>query len=388
MRILHVVPTYIPAWRYGGPIHSVHGLARALAALGHRVDVATTSVDGDGDSDVPLGTAVDLDGVNVHYFPSARMRRLYYSPPLRRFLAERIAASWDMVHTHSVFLWPTAVAAQLARRAGKPYVLSPRGMLVPGLIARRSTVAKRAWIAAFERRNVEGAAAVHVTSASEAEALRGAGFRPRRILEVPNGVDPPGSTAAGDAPPGLPARYALFLGRMSWKKGLDRLVDALAGAAGLELVVAGNDEEDLWPGIARRAESLGVAARVRHVGFVEGAAKAALVSRALMLVLPSRSENFGNVVLEAMALGTPVVVTPEVGLAPLVARSESGIVTPAEREPLARSLALLAGDEALRSRMGRNARAAAAAFGWPAIARRFEDEYARLLAEPAAAAAR
>ena len=228
-----MVPSYIPAWRYGGPIHSVHGLCRALAARGHRVDVATTNVDGDGDSDVALGTAVDVDGVNVHYFPSRRLRRIYYSPPLRRFLAERIAGSWEIVHTHSVFLWPTAAAAQLARRAGKPYVLSPRGMLVPDLIARRSSVAKRAWIAAFERRNVECAAAVHVTSAAEAEALRGAGFRPREILDLPNGVDAPDAIASADSPPGsnlqsgLPARYALFLGRISWKKGLDRLVDCL-----------------------------------------------------------------------------------------------------------------------------------------------------------------
>src|SRR3954464_12392703 len=87
MRILHVVPSYIPAWRYGGPIHSVHGLCKALVARGHEIDVATTNVDGESGRDVPLAKPVDLNGVRVHYFPSRVLRRLYYSPPLRRFIA-------------------------------------------------------------------------------------------------------------------------------------------------------------------------------------------------------------------------------------------------------------------------------------------------------------
>ena len=77
MNILYVVPTYLPATRYGGPIFAVHGLARALVERGHRVDVFTTNVDGDGESDVPLRERVDLDGVGVHYF-SSPLRRLYW----------------------------------------------------------------------------------------------------------------------------------------------------------------------------------------------------------------------------------------------------------------------------------------------------------------------
>src|SRR5262249_2892122 len=68
MRILHVVPTYLPAVRYGGPIFAVHGLCRALARRGHHVEVFTTNVDGSGASPVPLGEPVDLDGVQIRYF--------------------------------------------------------------------------------------------------------------------------------------------------------------------------------------------------------------------------------------------------------------------------------------------------------------------------------
>ena len=69
MKILHVVPSYYPAVRYGGPIRSVHGLARALVSRGHDVHVYTTNVDGPKDADVPIGNAVDLDGVSVSVFP-------------------------------------------------------------------------------------------------------------------------------------------------------------------------------------------------------------------------------------------------------------------------------------------------------------------------------
>ena len=71
MKILHVVPTYYPATRYGGPIRSVHGLASALAAQGHDVHVYTTNVDGKGVLPVPLDRPVQLDGVNVWYFATS-----------------------------------------------------------------------------------------------------------------------------------------------------------------------------------------------------------------------------------------------------------------------------------------------------------------------------
>src|SRR5512137_1024098 len=129
MRLLHVVPTYLPAVRYGGPIHSVHGLCAALAARGHDVQVFTTNVDGPGNSAVPLGRPVDVDGVKVWYFPSRRLRRLYWSPAMGRMLKQEVG-SFDLVHLHSVFLWPTWAAARAARGSSVPYVLSPRGMLV------------------------------------------------------------------------------------------------------------------------------------------------------------------------------------------------------------------------------------------------------------------
>src|SRR5882757_7176014 len=103
LRILHVVPTYWPAARYGGPIRSVHALARGLAERGHDIHVFTTNVDGNGESDVPVGRPIDMGGVQVSYFPSRSLRRLYWSPAMWGALSEQIT-SFDIVHLHSVFL--------------------------------------------------------------------------------------------------------------------------------------------------------------------------------------------------------------------------------------------------------------------------------------------
>ena len=170
MRVLHVVPTYFPAVRYGGPIYSVHALCQGLAAAGHEVHVFTTSVDGPGDSTVPHDRSVDLDGVQVHYFRSRWLRRLYYSADLATQLGW-MAGDFDIMHLHSVFLFPTWAGARAAVRAGVPYVLSPRGMLIRELIRRRSSATKLAWIHLIERGNLERAARIHLTSEEERRAL-------------------------------------------------------------------------------------------------------------------------------------------------------------------------------------------------------------------------
>jgi glycosyltransferase involved in cell wall biosynthesis len=323
MRILHVVPTYIPAYRYGGPIYSVHGLCKALAGLGHDVNVFTTNVDGDKDSDVPLGQPVDLDGVKIWYFPSKRLRRIYWSPPMQKELEKQIK-DFNILHLHSIFLWPTWAAARVARKVRKPYIISPRGMLVQELIKRKSRFAKNLWISLIEKNNLEHAAAIHMTTENEKLETQKFGFNLPPIFIVPNGVDfvetkeqnsqitPSISDLLKRKP------FLLFLSRINWKKGLDRLIPALTYIPDIPLIIAGNDEENYKPKIVKLAESHGVIDRITFTGQVSGSDKVALLKNASALVLPSYSENFGNVVLEAMAVGCPVVVTPEVGVSNIV----------------------------------------------------------------------
>jgi len=358
MRLLHIVPSYLPATRYGGPIYSVHGLCKALAAAGHDVHVFTTNVDGDKDSAVPLERPVDVDGVNVWYFPSTHLRRLYYAPSMRRAMSNELK-SFDLVHLHSIFLWPTWAAAREARRVGVPYVISPRGMLVRDLVRKKSRFIKSAWIKLIEKKNLEMAAAVHVTSEMEKQEASKFGFRFPPFVVIPNGINDdllnnqdPGNT---ELTSGLLKKgpYILFLGRINWKKGLDRLIPALQFVPDARLVVAGNDEEDYQAGLEGLAKKYGTTDRITFVGPVYGREKAALLKNAAVFILPSHSENFGNTVLEAMAMGCPVVVTPEVGLADTVQKTGAGLVIEGDPEKLGRGIRDLLDDAPLRQRMGR-----------------------------------
>src|SRR5262249_3320850 len=231
----------------------------------------------------------------------------------------------DVVHLHSVFLWPTWAAARIARKARVPYVLSPRGMLVKDLIARRSQLAKSAWIHLIERSNVEKAAALHLTSQLEATEIERFGWRLPRLSVIPNAIDEPisptGKIASDVEALTSEQPLVLFLGRLSWKKGLDRLVRAFARTPGI-LAVVGTDDENFAPQLVKLAADLQIADRVRILPrTVIGSEKERLFAAARLFVLPSYSENFGNTVLEAMRRGVPVVVTPEVGAAEIVRES-------------------------------------------------------------------
>lgn len=371
--------SYLPAVRYGGTIVSVHGLCRALAARGHEVHVYTTSVDGGEDSPVPHGTPVNIDGVRVWYFRSPRFRRVYWAPGMRRMLREHIG-EFDLVHTHAIYLWPLWAAARSAHDAEVPYVVSPRGMLEKDLIEQKSALWKAGLIAFIEKYTLEHASAVHVTSEREAEQAAAFGFQLPHVRTIPNGVDADQATASNVSAPIAAIRgggpFVLYLGRLNWKKGLDRLLMAWPHVEGARLVIAGNDEEkycDVLHGVASRA---GVGDRVTFTGAVHGADKAALLSSAQLLVLPSYSENFGNVVLEAMAAGCPVVVTPEVGIAAAVAQTGAGLVIDGQPSTLAQGINLLLANPARRAEMGARGKSAAAErFSWPAVAQQMEALY-------------
>jgi glycosyltransferase involved in cell wall biosynthesis len=383
VKLLHVVASYLPAVRYGGTIVSVHGLCRALAERGHDVHVYTTSVDGPGDSDVPLGEPVAIDGVKVWYFQSRHLRRVYWAPDLAGALAAH-AGEFDLVHTHAIFLWPLWAAARAARRANVPYVVSPRGMLERDLISHKNAMLKGLWIAAIERRNLERAAAIHVTSGREAEEAAAFGFSLPPCREIPNGVsvDAPNGRAVSAAIDAIVGGepYVLFLGRINWKKGLDRLLAALARVPRVRLVIAGNDDDHYRPALDAIAARLGVSARVTFAGPVHGADKAALLSGARLLALPSYSENFGNVVIEAMAAGCPVVVSKDVGLAPMVEQSGAGRAVSGDPETLAAAIGEVIDDPSLGRAMGERGKALAhRRYSWAVVARQMEELYASVI---------
>jgi glycosyltransferase involved in cell wall biosynthesis len=377
LKILQVVPAYFPAVRYGGPIRSVHYLAAALVERGHEVHVFTSTLDGPDDVQVPHGTPVLLDGVKVSYFPVPLLRRLCWCPSMWEAL-ESAARGSDIMHLHSVFLWPTWAAARIAASAGLPYVMSPRGMLGKTVIRSKSRWVKSAWIRLFEERNLRNAGAVHVTSEVEAAELAALDLTVPRVECIPNGVSGPTGYETDDGGPcsGITRPYALFLSRIDWKKGLDRLIESWRWVPNLTLVIAGNDESGYRKKMEDLVELHRLHDRIVFVGPVSDTQKWPLYANAMMFVLPSYSENFGNVVAEAMIMGCPVVITPEVGLATLVSASGAGVVTDGDPAALAAAVRDLQHDELRRRVMGDRGRLAARRhLSWESVASRMEQLY-------------
>ena len=386
MKILHVVPTYFPAVRYGGPIFSVHGLCSGQVVNGHDVSVYTTDVDGPNSLDVDTKSAVDLDGVKIRYFKANQIkqgwsRRLYRSTAMAKLLRASIN-DFDIVHLHSIYLWPTWFAARQAKLQNVPYVLSPRGMLVKELIQQKSAWLKRAWLLLIERSNINHASALHYTSEREQiDATDYVKKSHRNNFVLPNGIDAKKNCNIQLNRAKRKTNEVLYLGRVNWKKGLERLISAIGSLPDdVHLCIAGNDED----GYAKKLDQIITEQKLQHrvklIGFVDGEIKQNLLSTATLLVLCSDNENFGNVVLEAMAAATPVVVTSSIGAAEVVQKYQTGIVSRSSSANIAENIQKLIDDPTLRQQLGENGfQVAHEHYIWPKIASKMVNHYESIL---------
>ena len=133
MKILCVIPTYVPAYDIGGPVKTTHDLCRTLVKKGIEVSVYTTDLSAFGRVDVPIQDPVDIDGVNVTYFSAGEPVAYNYAPSMGKALMENVS-QYDLVHIHSIYLYPTLVAARVCRKENVPYIINPFGALDPDMI--------------------------------------------------------------------------------------------------------------------------------------------------------------------------------------------------------------------------------------------------------------
>ncbi len=310
MRILHLIPAYPPTDYWTGPPHQVHRLVRELRAGGDDVRVVTTNGNGSRVLDVPAGRWIEHEGVPVFYGHRIPKTADFAWDAWRAI--SWAARSADVIHVTGNFSWMNLAAAAVARRTGVPVVVSPRGTLDPEAL--RFSSGKKAWYFRFGgSRALTEAAAFHVTSDME-RAYVLARYPSARIEVVPNGVIVPSDDAlARWRKEGSAAPTVLFVGRIHPKKNVIALVNAWASVAprhsGAKLVLAGPDDHGHRAEVERTIASLGIASRVTFTGFVGGEELSRLVASSICLVLPSSTENFGNVVAEALAHRVPVIAS-------------------------------------------------------------------------------
>ena len=381
MRVLHVTPYFAPAFRYGGPPRSILGLCRALGEAGVDVEVFTTTANGaEPLPAAPEGT--EYDGVRVRYFPLAWPERYWRASGLGAALARALADA-DLVHVHGLWNMTGSTAVTHALAAGRPYVLSPRGMLQPAAM-KRNRAMKFAAYWALERAHLHAAAFLHATSPVEAHQL--ARYGPP-VVSIANGVTPLVLSAGAlervrdRAMIDADDEVVLFLGRLHPIKRLDLLAEAFAAIhrarPRARLVIAGPDEG----GYRRRIEPLfaPVASVTRWLGAVDAETTAALFAASRTLVQCSDSESFGMSVAEALTAGLPVVVTNR---SPWSQVGTLGFGYSVAHEPTAVANAVLQILEhpADSCAMGMRGKTwARDSFGWDAIGRSMRDAYQQML---------
>jgi glycosyltransferase involved in cell wall biosynthesis len=399
MRILSVTETYSPFLEFGGPPVKVRALAQGLARSGHQVTVLTADWGfekrmGEGKADQsPFGWRQVENGVTAIYLPTwLRFRATTWNPAVKRFCRARLG-EFDVAHIFGLydFLGP-AVAAACAKRK-IPYVLEPIGMYVPIV---RSFWLKRLYHTLYAKEMFTGAAKVVATSDQEVEELARGGVSKEKITLRRNGVEEPAvwpERGTFRRRSGITdrAKVILFLGRLSEKKSPDLLLRAFAALlaksreSDLQLVFAGPDEAGMRARLEGMAKDLGAEARVKFTGPVFGEEKWAAYRDADVFVLPSQNENFGNTAAESVAAGTPVVVTEQCGIAPLLA-DVAGLVVPHEERALAEAIWRALEEPELRERLTAGCKTVTAKLGWEEPVREMETLY-KSLANPRGASA-
>ncbi len=345
MKILHLIPSYWPAFERGGPIRSVHLLNKWLVKNGEDVTVYTTNIG--LKNKVEVGKEFLLDGVKVWYFPLT-WRPWQYSCELHKKLKNTLK-DFDLLHITSTFLSVSTLGAYYAKKFEKPYIISPRGNLMKEPLRKKSPLKKRIYISLIEKKNLAGAAAIHFTVDMENEEYVNQKLPLKKAIIIPNGLDPEEFSSEAIKKIGInfkekfgkDKKIILSLGRINWKKGFDTLIPAFAGVIKVEsnaiLVIAGEDD-----GYKKTVESLianhKLQNKVFFVGQLSGEERIAAYRDSDVFVLPSYSENFGMAPLESMAVGTAVVGTIAIGIASVVNEAQAGIMLEKNIESFKKSI--------------------------------------------------
>lgn len=400
MHILYVSHGYKPAYRIGGPIWSISALAEGMVARGHHVTVFAPNGNVDEDLDVPTDRAVSVDGVTVRYFRREEPLKRYvpwvkylsqsigymYTPDLRAVLRPMLPTI-DIVHTQMPFVYPTQAAARLAIAKRTPLFYSQRGVFDPSRLRFRG-LKKSLYLRLVERPIMRRATGLVALTPEEVRSFQAQGVN-TPIHLVPNGIEVArfrrSARSGALAEMGIADghKVILFMARLHELKGPELAVDAFMSIAqrhpAAVLVVAGNDEQHLLPALRARVADRNLSSRFIAPGMITGERKLDLLGRADLFVLPSVGEGLSMATLEALASGTPAIISRECNL-PIVAEAGAGAVVGRSRSEFADALSKFLEDPAMLEQAKERAYVLARDhFGWTPILERLEAIYAEAL---------
>ena len=390
MKILQVTNFFKPSWESGGPARVVYEISKKLVERGHEVTVYTT----DGFKlrlNVKKNMPVDVDGIKTYYFrnlSSYLTREMvlpipYYLP----IVARREIKDFDVIHIHEHRTILAVVVCHYAKKYGIPYILQPRGS-VPTISKGRQ---KKLFDVLFGHAIIKDASKIIASSKIESEQYWSVfpELNNEKIIHIPNGIDletyqnlPQKGEFKKKYSLNDNEKIILFLGRIHKRKGADRLIEVFSKLKSefdsVKLVIAGPDESYLDK-LKLIVSKLNIESDVIFPGPLYEKDKLEVYVDAGVFVLPSkdRYESFGNVVLEALACGTPVIVTDNCGVSEWIG-DDVGYVVEYDGTQLYNALyKMLIDDE--KEHMSENAKKVVRQFSWNDIIEKYETVYQSLI---------
>ena len=319
MKILQLSASYKPAYIYGGPTMSVSMLAEQLVIAGENVTVYTTTANGLSELPVEIATPIFIDGVTVTYFKRITKDHTHLSPSLLTHLW-RTARNYDAIHIHAWWNLVSVLGCLVALMRKVPVIISPRGTLSNYSFHNKNNNIKsimHSWLGKPLLRKCY----IHTTSNNEHDVMK-AMLPDNTIFNIPNFIDLTKNKFSGYQP--TDHLRIIFFSRIEEKKGLDILLDALKSVTiPYKLTIAGDGNSGYVNQLKKLALDNGIATQIDWIGF-QTDNKYHLLYEHDVMILPSYDENFGNVVIESLSVGTPVLISRAVGLADYVSQNHLG----------------------------------------------------------------
>jgi len=369
IKLLQVTAAYKPAYIYGGPTMSVAKLCEALTDMGPEVntgvEVLTTTANGPEELPVVPGKQIIVDGVPVTYYQRITKDHTHFSPALLHALWKKIKAHrlrqaqpdkpthQLVIHIHAWWNLVSVFSCYLAKWYHIPVVLSPRGMLTPYTQSNRNSFFKST-LHFLIGKSLLRYCHIHATSEKEKQDILKF-ITPQSITVIHNLVNLPVEVqklnAKHQKQEDQPFKL-LFLSRINVVKGIEVLLDALADLPfNYQFTIAGSGEETYIESLKLKAKDLKIENNIDWIGHVHNDKKFELMAKNDLLILTSVSENFANVVVESLSVGTPVLLSDQVGLAAYIKENELGWISSLAAENIQQEIINAYHDESRRKRI-------------------------------------
>jgi len=398
VKIIQITASYKPAYIYGGPIQSVAKLCEALVSLGvreeglaisveglgiHEVQVLTTTANGQNELDIPINKPVLVDGVSVTYFKRLTKDHSHFSPKLLWELKKmrQTPNAKLIIHIHAWWNLVSVLSCWIANWYKIPVVLSPRGMLTVYTQNNRNSFSKKLLHNLIGKKLLQYCH-IHATSEQEKQDILKI-VTPKSITVIPNLVNIKESLSSSQLTidnNDTTAFHLIFLSRIEEKKGLELLFDVLSLLdINWQLSIAGSGKEGYVESLKLKAENLKLNPRINWIGQVTDQDKYNLIAKHDLLVLTSFNENFANVVIESLSVGTPVLISDRVGLSDYVREQQLGWVCTLEVSDIKEKLINAYHAQKVREKMKQAApEVIRRDFNDKALAKRYLELYRRL----------